>query len=117
AGTGLHVSLIVLNQHGADRDTTVQVSIKTEITNTAGVSASVHGFNFINNLHGSDFWSATDGAGRERRFKHVEGILSGLELPFDIRYNMHNMGVPFNHHEIVYFHGTILAYASAIISA
>ena len=59
------IGLASLDHDGTDVDADIHVSGEAEIPDRAGVGATARGLQLLDDLHGPDFRSAGDGAGRE----------------------------------------------------
>src|SRR6202012_1076637 len=67
AAAGLDVGYAVFDNHRAKRDAGIEIAGEIEIEDAAGVDAAASALDLFNNFHGTDFWRAGDGAGREAR--------------------------------------------------
>ena len=80
-------------------------AIETEVTDGAAVDAAAFAFEFGDHLHGAHLRRARKGAGRERGAEEVERVLLGGELAFDLRDDVHHVGVAFHDRIVGDLHG------------
>src|SRR5687768_15221682 len=88
-----------------------------EIPDGACVRAAANRLELIDDLHGADFGSATDGAGGKARPQDVERAELLAQRPFYLADEMEHVTVPLNVHEAGNADGTVPRDAADIVSA
>src|SRR5579871_6703691 len=63
ARPGLQIGAFALHQHGPDRDAGVEVSGEVGVENRTPVDATANRFEFLDDLHGTNFRGTGEGAG------------------------------------------------------
>ena len=105
----------VFEDHSSQRDARVRVAIKSKVPDRPGVDAALVFFNFTEHLHRSDFWRARYGACRKRGTHHIEGAFPLPECACDMRYDVHDMAVALNGHEVGDLHRAKFCDATDIV--
>ncbi len=116
AGAGLNVGVPVLEDNGAQGDAGVGVAIEAEVTDSAGVDAAFVFFKLVEELHGTDFGRAADGARGEGGAHDVEGGFVGTQFAGDVGDDVHDVAVAFDRHEVGDFDGAELRDAADIVA-
>ena len=106
----------VLQHDGAERDARIAVAVEAEVAHGARVHAALGFFQLGDDLHGSDFRRAADGAGGEGCAHHVVGGTVGAQAALDVADDVHDVRVALNDHEVVHFHAREFARAAHVVA-
>ena len=98
--TRLHAGQAFLHHHGANGDAGVEIAGKIQIENRAGVDAATRGFELVDDFHGANLGRTGDSSAREAGGESVEAIDVGAQTAAQARYQVHDMGVALDHHEL-----------------
>ena len=116
AAARLKVGRLPVHEHCANGDCHVHIAGITEVAHASGVEAAPGRFLLVNNLHGADFWGAGNGAVREAGAENIEHVFVGTQFSGHVGDNVHDVGVLFNHHQIIDLNRAVLADAAHVIA-
>src|ERR1700678_1907144 len=100
AATSLNVGAAVFCDESTQRDAGIEVAREIEIENRASVDSAARGFEFVDDLHGADFWRAGNGASGKAGHECVEAIETFAQLAGEAGDQMHGVRVAFDEHQL-----------------
>src|SRR5690606_6916976 len=89
---GLDVELAVLDHGGADGDGGVHVAVPANVAHGAAVDTALDRLQLIDDLHGANLGSATQGPGGQGGAQHIDGADPGAHLAGDVGGDVHLVG-------------------------
>src|ERR1700722_8988830 len=114
--TSLNVGAAIFGDQGAQRDAGIEIAGKIEIENCASVNAAAGGLEFVDDLHGANFWRAGNGAGRKAGHERVKTVESFAQLAAEAGDEMHDVGVALDEHQLVDGNGAVFADPAEIVA-
>src|SRR6266545_4859144 len=94
---------------GADADAELAFPVETQIAVTAGVRTAREGFQFVNDLHRTEFWRAGDAAAWKTGRQRNEMRRRRTQTAFDRRNEMLHLGKAFEPHQFRHVHAAEFA--------
>src|SRR5258706_383528 len=116
ATTRLNVCFSVFQKGSANRDAAIEISVKGKITNAAAIRPARGLFQFRNDLHGADFWRATESAGRESGAHQIMDGFVLRQYTFNLGNDVHDMAVTLNDHQVFDMDRSEVAYPPEVVS-
>ena len=92
------MQLTVLDHRCTNGDSRVHIAVPRKITDRAAVHAALDRFQFVDDLHRTDFRRTRQRACRQYRTQGVHRRQTVLQLAGDIGHDVHHVGVTLDHH-------------------
>ena len=106
----------IAHDHRAKRDAGIHPAGEIHIANRPGICAANVGFQFRDDLHCPDLWSARNGPGRETGAQGVETRKLVSQCAFDAAHDMHDMREPLDLHQLRNANGSRFRDATNIVA-
>src|SRR5262249_11716207 len=106
----------ILDDHGAQGDTGIEVAREIEIKDSTGVNATARFFQLFDDLHGADFRGPGNCARRETSHQRIKAIDIFAQRAAQTRNQMHDMGIALDRHQFFDTHAAIFAYAAEVVA-
>ena len=115
AGADLEISHLFFAYRRPNEDAQLAFAIETEVTERAGVRASSHRLQFIDDFHRPKLWRASDAAAGKTRGKSCEMANVGTQGAFHRRDEMLHLRVAFQPDQFRHLHGAELGNFTQIV--
>ena len=113
----MHVGLAASHHNCSQRNAGVHRAAEVDVPNGAGVGAAADGFQFVDDLHRTDFRCPRDGAGRQARPQRIEGRCVWGEAAGDMACEVHHVAVAFDRHHITEHNRADCRHSTHVVAA